>query len=102
MVKEEKGEMVKQEQETVTTDVGKADVGKAEGTAAKLFDAELYHVLTTISNLKLDGGHIKYRDILYNNNIVTWDDFNDFDDINEIKNLKYTDGQGNVIKFSQS
>ena len=82
----------------VNPDVSKAD-GKAGGTADKLFDKKLYHVLTVISNLKLDGGHIKYRDILYNNNIVTWDDFNDFDDIDEIKNLKYTDRQGNVVEF---
>ena len=94
MVKEEKGAMMKQEQEMVTT-----DMGKANGTADKLFDKKLYHVLTVISNLKLDGGHIKYRDILYNNNVITWDDFNDFDGIDEIKNLKYTDGQGNVVEF---
>ena len=55
MVKEEKGTMV-------NPDVGKADDAEAGVTADKLFDQRLHHVLTVISNLKLDGGHIKYRD----------------------------------------
>ena len=61
----EKGKMVKQEQEATvgkanitgikkeeeTTDVGKAN----EGSAAILFDKPLFHVLTHILQLKIDG-----------------------------------------------
>ena len=66
MVKEEKGTMMKPR------------VGKADCTADKLFDAELYDVLTVILKLKLDSTHSKYKDILYNNNIVEWEDFNNW------------------------
>ena len=80
--------MVKQEQ----------DVGKAGVTAAKLFDPKLYHVLTVVLNLELDSIHSKYRDILSNNNIRNWDDF-DENGIDEVKTFQYTDQQGNVNEF---
>ena len=51
--------------------------------------------------MELDGRHSKYRDILSNNNIRNWDDF-DENVINEVKTLKYTDQQGNINKFWQN
>ena len=97
--------MIKEE----VTNVSKADeklskeetnnVGKADGSATKLFDPKLYYVLTTILDLKLDGTHSKYRDILSHNNILEWEDFTNCDEIDDIKNLKYTNEQGNVIEF---
>ena len=80
MVKEEEGTMVKP-----NTIVGKADdkdngtgdklsdtklgVGIDNGTAAKIFDKTLYHVLTTVAELELDSVHSKYRDIFSKNDL---------------------------------
>ena len=75
------------------------NVGKANGTAVELFDPKLYHVLTTVAELELDGVHFKYRNILSKNNLLRWEDFIICDEIDDIRNLKYTDEQGEVISF---
>ena len=53
--------------------IGKANKSKniesKDKSVAQLFGAPLFHVLTTISDLELDGRHSKYRYIFYNNNI---------------------------------
>ena len=42
-------------------------------------------MLTNILEYKLDGAHSEYRDILYNNNTMKWEDFISYNDVDDIK-----------------
>lgn len=76
----------------------KATIGKANKSAANLLDATLHHVLTNVSNLKLDGKYSNYREMLVSNNIYDWEDFEMYS-IDQLAELTYTDKQGNKVDF---
>lgn len=75
-------------------------VSKAnEYSVAKCFDWPLFHVLTNISNLKLDSDHSKIKDILCAEKNFKWEDFDKLY-LKELKKYNYNNKFGNKIEFN--